>query len=62
MWAAALPHLRKSWVWRWWAIIVPMQIKRSALNSAWVIRWKNASCGLLRAIETIINPSCLRVE
>lgn len=41
---------------------MPAQRKRRALKSAWVIRWKNAIRGVLRAILTIITPSWLRVE
>lgn len=41
---------------------VPAQIKRSALNSAWVNRWKNARRGKFSPIAAIITPSWLNVE
>lgn len=37
-------------------------MKRSALNRAWVIRWKNARLGRFIPILLIITPNCLRVE
>ena len=37
-------------------------MKRSALNSAWVKRWKNANIGKFKPIAAIITPNCLRVD
>lgn len=43
-------------------INVPAQIKRRALNKAWVIRWKRASFGICIPSLAIITPNWLRVE
>lgn len=37
-------------------------MKRSALNIAWVIKWKNARDGRDKEIAPIITPSCLSVD
>lgn len=43
-------------------IILPAQMKRSALKRAWVIIWNVANVGLLIPSLNIIKPSCLRVD
>ena len=37
-------------------------MNRRALNSAWVIRWKNARVGSPRPMVDSITPSWLRVD
>lgn len=37
-------------------------MKRSALNSAWVRRWKYVNKGMCRASLAIITPNCLSVD
>lgn len=56
------PICRKSCVWWCKWIREPAQIKRRALNRAWVRRWKNAKEGKFSPIAPIITPSWLRVE
>lgn len=41
---------------------MPAQIKRSALNSAWVIKWNKASFGICIPSLAIITPNWLNVE
>lgn len=41
---------------------MPAAIKRSALKSACVVKWKKARAGIARARLAIITPSCLRVD
>lgn len=40
----------------------PAHINNSALNSAWVDRWKRAREGRARPRLAIITPSCLSVD
>lgn len=40
----------------------PAPINRSALNIAWVMRWKNPRSGRESEIALIITPSWLRVD
>lgn len=44
------------------SIIFPAQINSSALNRAWVIRWKNAISGSPSPRVNIIIATCLKVE
>lgn len=61
-WGAVCEICRRSCAWenRW--ISVPAQIKRRALNSAWVIKWKKARLGRPMAKVEIITPNWLRVD
>lgn len=56
------PIKRRSWLWEAYKIILPAVIKRSALNSAWVSRWKRVKEGIPSAKLIIIKPNCLNVE
>lgn len=40
----------------------PAQMKRRALNMAWVMRWNRARFGRFRPRLAIITPSCLKVD
>ena len=57
-----LPIVRISWLLFILWIMFPAQIKRSALNKAWTIRWKKAIAGWFSPKVIIIIPSWLRVE
>lgn len=56
------PIARRSCVCEDMEIRFPAQMKRRALNMAWVMRWKMASFGRFRPRLAIITPSWLRVE
>lgn len=49
-------------MWEKWWIIDPAQINRSALNRAWVIKWKNARAGRPSPRVDSITPSWLSVD
>ena len=61
-WVVKFPKDRKSWVWpiKWRR--VPALINNSALNIAWVSKWKKVKLGSPRASLIIITPSWLSVE
>lgn len=56
------PKSRKSWLLVWAWITDPAQMNKSALNIAWVIRWKKVNIGACIAKLSIITPNCLKVE
>lgn len=49
-------------MWLLIIIIVPAQRNISALNIAWVTKWKNVKRGRLKARLIIITPSWLKVD
>lgn len=62
IWFVTIPIHRRSCEWKCKLISEPAPINRRALNSAWVVIWKNVSLGRLKPSLVIIMPSCLRVD
>lgn len=53
---------RLSWLWLLKIIQYPILIKSRALKTAWIIRCRKPTKGLIRQHLVIIKPRCLKVE
>ena len=56
------PNIRISWIFLLEWITEPTERKRSALNIAWVIKWKNDKKGIPILKLNIINLNWLKVD
>lgn len=62
VWVEMIPSVRRSWAFIVMWMIMPAHMNKSALNVAWVIRWKNVRVFMFSPKVNIMSPSWLRVD